>query len=659
MPRRLSLLLAALFTILSPLAWSSTKPEPSQHVSWPTFGHDSQRSGWARHERRLAPSSVANLHLDWETTVPNAPHSVFGLTAAVVSGPVATPQGKTALVIVAGSSNHLFALSASNGSLVWQRSFPIKAQPLRPVFWLCPNAMMATPVIDAARHRVFALAADGRLYTIDLATGRDLKPPFRFAPPFSKMWSLNYVPATGHSGHGYLYTTQSQDCNDARSGVLAVDPDQPGHPVTFVATTPECGGGFCGGGVWGRGGAATLPGGDIIVASGDGHIDPAGYDLGSSVIHYRGGSLTLADYFNAPNAAYLNKMDLDLGGNTPTLFPWHNRWLAAVGGKESVVYLLDTKHLGGATHHRSLYTSPRLGNDAQSFQKAGIWGGMSSWSDAQGRRWLYVPLWGPEAAHGPRFPRTHGAAADGSVMAFQVVPNAHGEPVLQPAWRSTNISVPEPVAIANGVVFALGTGENTTQVINNDISRAIHNRAGQNTGRAVLYALDARTGRTLWDSRGEIHDWTHFSGLALAAGQVFVTTNHGQVYAFGLGVQHGRHNLAGPSQNRASTPAQRAVPPSTTGEARSEARLTPKGCAPALALFEQQCALCHGENRRGNPAIGTPDFTNTQWQKQHADAELKDAIRNGQQSQGRMPAFGQSLSAAQIDSLVHCAVRQP
>ena len=45
-------------------------------------------------------------------------------------------------------------------------------------------------------------------------------------------------------------------------------------------------------------------------------------------------------------------------------------------------------------------------------------------------------------------------------MAFKVADSPEGKPVLEPAWISWDFKIPEPVVIANGVVFALSSGEN-------------------------------------------------------------------------------------------------------------------------------------------------------------------------------------------------------
>ena len=52
--------------------------------------------------------------------------------------------------------------------------------------------------------------------------------------------------------------------------------------------------------------------------------------------------------------------------------------------------------------------------------------------------------------------------------------------------------------------------------------------------RAVLYALDALTGRELWNSGNEIAGWNHYSGLTVANGRAYLTTFDGMIYAFGV-----------------------------------------------------------------------------------------------------------------------------
>jgi len=134
----------------------------------------------------------------------------------------------------------------------------------------------------------------------------------------------------------------------------------------------------------------------------------------------------------------------------------------------------------------------------------------------------------------------NGPDPHGSVMAFRVVidPEAK-QPTLKPAWISRDLDVPEPVAIAGGVVFALSTGENTQQTTGSPLIFQKHKLLSdkeriENVHRAVLYALDAKTGKTLYDSGSDIESWTHFSGVAIADGRVYVVDHDSNLYCFGL-----------------------------------------------------------------------------------------------------------------------------
>jgi outer membrane protein assembly factor BamB len=110
---------------------------------------------------------------------------------------------------------------------------------------------------------------------------------------------------------------------------------------------------------------------------------------------------------------------------------------------------------------------------------------------------------------------------------------------LLPAWTSGDFDVPEPPVIANGVVFGLSTGENTLQATGAKVifgGQKILSDAqrSQNTHNAVLYALDAKTGKTLYQSGDAITTWVHFSGLAIADGRVYAVDHDSHVYSFGL-----------------------------------------------------------------------------------------------------------------------------
>ena len=80
----------------------------------------------------------------------------------------------------------------------------------------------------------------------------------------------------------------------------------------------------------------------------------------------------------------------------------------------------------------------------------------------------------------------------------------------------------EEVVVANGVVFAYGSGEDTTQTLP-DIAwnepsgpwvggglNPYSERRIPNSRHATLYALDGQTGKELWSSGNQITSWNHF-----------------------------------------------------------------------------------------------------------------------------------------------------
>jgi outer membrane protein assembly factor BamB len=617
---------------------------PGPTSEWTTAGYDLQRTGWNRTELALSPANVSQMRRLWKTILPNAPHVLAGLTP-----PLVVNHAGRDLVIVAGSDNHVFALDAATGERLWQTDFTTDAKPAAAADWLCPNALTATPVVDKPRSRVFVVASDGRLYALALADGRVLVRGVRFLPPFSKMWSLSYIGGT-------LYSTTSQDCNGGRSGVWAINPDAPGRPVRVLYTAAACTKDFCGAGVWGRGGVSSDGAGHLYFATGDGPFDPASGQFGTAVLKVQASSLEVRHWFVPKNRDLVDKLDLDLGITSPVVFKWRNRVLSAVGGKEGVIYLMDTAAFGGPDHQTITWTSPLFSNEKHSFQKHGIWGSISSWTDAAGRVWLYVPTYGPTArAEAAHFPLAYGNDPNGSVQAFTVEAGSYGEPYLKPQWRSLDMKVPDPVVIANGVVFALATGEDPTQATVDLITDVEWGPGGSildekerqrrvEGASATLHALDATTGRQLWSSGDTITNWTHFSMPAVAAGRVFVTTNAGHVYAFGIGPDRGERTYAPAAPPAPGPPtaasASSAQPQRTSGEVD---RAT-------LGLFAQHCAKCHGDHGEGRASAHTPDMRSTEWQQAHTDEGIEAGIVGGKP--GGMPPFGPVLTPEEIRALV-------
>jgi outer membrane protein assembly factor BamB len=96
------------------------------------------------------------------------------------------------------------------------------------------------------------------------------------------------------------------------------------------------------------------------------------------------------------------------------------------------------------------------------------------------------------------------------------------------------MGVPEPPIVANGIVFAVSSGENTLQANNEGRLMDSAQRLKTAPGHAILYALDADTGKELFSSGDTMPSITHFSGITIFGGRVYVTTYDSTLYSFGL-----------------------------------------------------------------------------------------------------------------------------
>jgi mono/diheme cytochrome c family protein len=80
----------------------------------------------------------------------------------------------------------------------------------------------------------------------------------------------------------------------------------------------------------------------------------------------------------------------------------------------------------------------------------------------------------------------------------------------------------------------------------------------------------------------------------------------------------------------------------------SGGEMKPAGGGDTAKVYSEKCALCHGEDGKGQTK-DTPDFTNAAWQKKESD---EDFIKNIKAGKKPMPAFEGKLSEEQIKALV-------
>ncbi len=573
--RRLIYLIA--LTTLAALLDSGVSAQNRRSKEWLTWGGDAERSGWARGETALTKGNIRNLELKWKTQIDKSvPIDIESgasmLTAPLVVEGVRTPQGAKTLVLTLSAANTVTALDPSTGKILWQRTLEKNVQPASAANWICTNTSTATPVVDKQKGILYVIGADGRLHSLAAGTGQDELPPVEFVAPYSRNWSLNLI-------DGVLYTTVGRGCGNAQANpasdpapaaparaagapegggrqgrggrgapapavaahMIAIDLNDPKRTVSrFMTSTARPSG------AWSRAGMAWA-GNSVLVQTADGVWDPAKNLWGETLLRLSPRTLQLMDYFTPPNLDELNAQDLDYGSGGVVAFSEGSRQFVVSGGKDGTIYLLDGAALGGSDHRTPLF-SLKIGNDAMLYASNGQWGAPATSVDSRNQRWVYVPMWGPPSKQAT-FKRTNGDAPDGSIMALQLSITG-GKPSLVPMWVSRNLAVPDSPVVANGMVFAISTGENTLQrhadpryleryrkpgepPLSPQGTLTAEER-GQQVSHTILYAFDAETGQELYSSKDLIDDWTHLSSVTVANGMVYVTTRQSNVYAFGL-----------------------------------------------------------------------------------------------------------------------------
>ncbi|MGI4852994.1 MAG: PQQ-binding-like beta-propeller repeat protein [Janthinobacterium lividum] len=544
--------------------------------NWLMDGGDNIRSGWNQNEHILTKGNIKSMKLLWSVKTDVVPHALHTLMGPLVVQDVPTAAGKKEMVYVLGSSDELYAFDTSTHKLAWTKHFKYDAPPAREqrpapdaaaVGAAAPGAnsgrpggaaggpatpaAAATPPPDPMRgsmtdpkhynflnpqgstgvpaigpeeaggiRPIYVVDGGGVLHTLSDVTGESLRPDL-------KMGAVSKFALQLYRGE-VIYAVYA-----GKTGILSTKADGTQPKPT---DTKGFGGG---GGLWGRRGPVISSDGTVWTTTGDGLVNlknPANLVIGNSVVGFKksddGKNWVVKDWYTPPNWDWLRRRDLD-PNNTPTVFNWHGKEYIAASGKECRIYLLDPKNVGGADHQTPMFKTPLVCNEIVDFQNAGSWGALSSWEDAKGTRWVLMPFWGPKHSQ-MHFPiENTPETKEGGQAAFKMV-EKNGKAELEPVWVSRDMHRGEPNIIANGMVFSYGSGESSQQSWN-DIGLNFDSSIRASHGEpAVIYVLDAETGKELWNSGDCLKAFNHFSSITVANGKVYIGTYDGMFYCFGL-----------------------------------------------------------------------------------------------------------------------------
>lgn len=532
---------ASTVTALAWLTGAMAGTAPAGAQEWTTGGYDAQRSSWVRTDTKISPAGLRKpgFQFLWKLKVTDeSTTQAHAVTPPVLLDLVISYRGFRALGFFGAGADHVVALDTDLGRVEWERRFALAAPAhggappcaalMTPNLARPTNAALPTMVAGYGGGRagvpargavgepgegavtlgpavprrsdagpappkpsgqrpsprpfpvVYALSSDGLLHTLNVTNGADAEAPTPFVPPHADARGLIVVDEVA-------YVATVRGCGEAPSGVWALDLDS-----KRVATwhSPD--------GIVGSVGLAMGPDETIYVASSDGQLR------------------SLEPRTLTPTGAHRS------GGpaftSSPVIFEHRGRLLIAASSRDGRIRLLDS--------HRSTFVPTPVFSQAT----AGAPGGLASWVDADGTRWLLTATRGPVPT-GAGFAIRNGAVTHGAIVAWKVV-DQDGVPALQPGWVSRDIAAPPAPAIVNGVVFAASDGGlRPTKARRSDAAHA------EGSSPAILYALDGATGQELWSSEAPMTSVVR-GGLSAGGGQVYVATDTGTLYAFGFPMEH-------------------------------------------------------------------------------------------------------------------------
>jgi outer membrane protein assembly factor BamB len=512
---------------------------------WMTIGNDAQRSSWVRSDAKISVDAMRKpgFQLVWKVKLKNEARQLNSLTPAALLDFYISYRGFRSLAFVGGSSGTVIGIDVDLARIEWEKnlgsSFPVStsipcpggmtSSVTRPTFSAYPagggrafgrggpaksgvgepfegavtlkekpfefpapappsatgpgrrTAPLLNPYAPSPQY-VHAVTADGKFHSLYVSNGEEPNPPIEFLPP-----NANALGLIVFDNSAYVATMNG--CGGVANGVWALNLES--KKVTHWKSN---------GGVAGSAGFAVGPDGLLYVASRDGEL--VALEPGTLAVR---SSCKIVKEFTS----------------SPVVFEYKGKDLMAVASGDGQMQLFDTAALGG----QPLSTTP-------TFSRADFAvGSLASWQDSAGTRWVLAPAAGSVATQ-TGFAATNGVVKNGSIVAFKVL-EENGAPVLRPGWVSRDMLSPLPPAIVNGVVFALSGGE-----FRSSDGRLAAGPGSQSASNAVLYALDAATGKELWDSGDTITSFVHSGRVSAGGGRVYVGGHDGTQYAFGFPMEH-------------------------------------------------------------------------------------------------------------------------
>jgi outer membrane protein assembly factor BamB len=455
--------------------------------AWTTSGGDAQRSAWVRTDPRISKEGIAKapLQLLWKRQL-EKPAGQRSLSQPVLLPNIISYKGFKALAFF-GGANTVYSLDYDLNKMFWQRTLGASSG--------AGAACAAGPVSVSRSTPVGPPAPGGRgggfgggrgggnnVYAVS-STGmvHALNPQTGDdANPPAKFTGGAATIAGAVFIDNVVYAAAVETCGSVASGVYAVDLTDNKNAVTSWDAKGAL--------IAGALGPAFGADGTVFVATGASAGDAT---FANAIVALEAKTLTAKDWFTASTPFT----------SSPIVFTQDGQTRVAAANADGSLYVLDAATLGGSDHKTPLAKSA-----APAAAKSGnfIAGALTTWEGEGSSRWIAMP------------------ARDG-IAAFRLP--AGNTPVPEQVWTSTGVAAPGAPIVLNGVVFVVSNGEAV---------------AGARVQRkpSVLYALDAATGKALWNSGNAMSSFVPGVPLSAGDGQVYVVTADGMLYAFGVPLEH-------------------------------------------------------------------------------------------------------------------------
>jgi outer membrane protein assembly factor BamB len=279
--RTLFLCAAVVVSMASASGSASRTPHARSDLAWLAYGHDGQLTNFVR-SSTVRTASGSLLHVLWQVK----------LDGPIVASPLFAPGrfagGVTGDIVVAETeAGTIYALSAGDGRILWQRNFGTVTTPGDDED--CGTyGFSSTGAIDPGRGLVYAISADGAVHALGLGTGTEAAGwPVDVTTArnrYEYVWGgLRIVANRLYVGVASYCDQPDQDNLFAEGRLVSIDLDDPADQVTFDPV-PGFGNG---GGIWSWGGVSVEPNGTalytgvgnsyVLDPSCDCYVDTAGH----------------------------------------------------------------------------------------------------------------------------------------------------------------------------------------------------------------------------------------------------------------------------------------------------------------------------------------------------------------------------------------------